>query len=356
MIQTILVIMHLHQRKRVKRMTKANIHSILPMLIIVSLIIIFSSIAIWLVHFEPNVRQQSHSTSPNSELENLVTIPESDQYEPVMAVKEQSDAKPHNPPELVWLNRPFWQLDGLLTDKLPALQLAYQNGDKAAGFVIAAYLSRCNKAPSSKADLEEKVEFAIETGEADLAERLTQRYNFCQGVPEEMREQHLTRFITLSKDGFTPALEVIGSIPSKQYMEYMKLEELPRDEYISARDAFEKSKYQYLTQAANQGSILALLKLSDMNAHSPKHIEESRNKGHTSLSLALANASVAKHFTTNDLVYGRAEFIQSRLYQKASAKEIFLAESLSANMVSKIQKIGHAYPAREKDRWVFTFY
>ena len=337
-------------------MAKTNTHSMLPVVTIVCLLTLFSSIAIWLVHFEPDRKQTSDSESRSATIVKQITNAKRNEHKPMLEAFEKADIEPPISSEMSWLSRPTWQLDGLLTDKLPELQSAYEHGDQAAGFMIAAYLSRCDKAPSSKEDLEAKVEFAIEMGEADLVDRLTQGYKFCLGVPTELREEHLKRFIRLSEDGFTPALEVIGSIPSKQYMEHMQLQALPREEYIIARDTFEKAKYHYLSQAAQQGSMLALLKLSHLNAHSPKHIQESSIRGHTSLSLALANATVAKHFTKNDLVYGRAEFIQNRLYQQATAKELFLAESLSAKMISEIQRAGQAYSAQENERWVFTFY
>jgi hypothetical protein len=335
-------------------MAKAKNQRLLPMLIIVSLIVLCSSIAIWLVNFNPDIQRQSLLVNQSANAEN-VSVPLTsvhDKPDEASLYKEQESILGN----LAWQTRPKWQLDGLLVDQLSTLQKTYQRGDNAAGFVLAAYLSRCSKAPSSEKELEEKVNAAIDTDEQNLAEQMMRRYYFCDGVSEELRSQHLERFIALAKDGFTPALEVMGSLPSKQYMQYMQLQDLPRDAFIAARDAFEKSKYAYLNQAAEQGSMLALLKLSSLNSHPPALIQEKRNDGHTSLSLALAYATVVKHFTQDDVVYGRAEFTQNRLYQQATAAELHLAATLSENMISKIELGGQAYSARESERWVFTFY
>lgn len=55
---------------------------------------------------------------------------------------------------LVFLKRPSYRLTGKLTDHLATLQEQYSNGDKAAGYTLAANLLRCDRAAVTKEQVE----------------------------------------------------------------------------------------------------------------------------------------------------------------------------------------------------------
>lgn len=136
------------------------------------------------------------------------------------------------------------------------------------------------------------------------------------------------------------------------YMQFSQQDELPRDEYIRIRDEFEATKYRYLHQAASQGSLLALHKLSGLNTHRLDMIAPD----HTSVSLSLASAAALLHFTKNNMSHSRGVFQQNRLNDMATPEELFNAQQRASVLINKIEEIGEIYPAMENEKWVYTFY
>ncbi len=266
---------------------------------------------------------------------------------------ESADKSKPQPTHMDWISRPNWQLSGLYREHIDELKLRFAQGDQRAGFILAANALRCNRAASSQEQLEQKIQRATEYVDAQATiDREMNRFEFCQGIELSERQAHLDYFSTLAASGYVPALEVIGSIPDKLYMQYSHQADLPRDEYIARRDAFQKQKYGYLNQAASQGSLYALQRLSYINSHQPDLLEP----GQSSVSVALANTMTLLHFSQDNTTYNRAQFQQNRLYDMVSAEELETAQQLSKQFVDKIENSGQLYTAMENDKSVFTFY
>jgi len=248
--------------------------------------------------------------------------------------------------QLTWLVRPDHRLSGRLVDHLAQLKARYAQGELEAGFILAVNLSTCDRAPHSKQALDSRVDLWIEEGRGqNFIDNLISRYDFCEGVGPEERAQHLAYFTDLADSTYIPAMEVLGSIFDKAYMQISKQADLPRDEYVKQKRLFQHKKYDYLKQAASQGSMYALQMLAGMNAHKPDWTQTELQQGYSSVSLALAHSMALLHFSEDNLTYSRASFRQDKLLKLATAQEVTLAEQLAAKLIQAIQSAGQAYTA-----------
>lgn len=256
-----------------------------------------------------------------------------------------------------WIERPDWQLSGKYLDHIASLKSRFSKGDNVAGFILAANSYICDRASGSQSELESKIDRASDLVDSQRSiDRMISKFEFCEGVTQHEREQHVAYFSSLADSGFTPALEVLGSIPDNIYMQLTQQHNLPRDDYVNVRDQFKKTKYRYLNQAASQGSMFALFKLSYLNIHRPKLIEAERQSGHSSVSLALANSIALLYFTENNVTHNRATYQQDKLYKIASPEELREAEQLASEIIFGIRESGRVFSAVENDRPVHTFY
>ena len=301
---------------------------------------------------------QSYSHTPVALVvghEPIVNEPDSSEASSEAVVSDQASSKQNEQitPTMAWLSRPSHYLPGKLVDHLDDLQKRFSDGEKAAGFVLAANLLRCDRAAVTKDQMELQVEAAIENNERPgLVDQIINKFEFCQDVPSELRSKHLPYFTQLAESGFTPALEVVSSIPDKMYMQFSGQAHLPRDEYIQKRNEFKATKYRYLNQAAMQGSMLALHKLSYLNSHQLDLVE----KDHTLVSLSLANVAVLLHLTENNISHSRGVFQQNRLNEIATPQELFHGQQRAMQIIKQIEDKGQAYEAMTNEKWAYTFY
>ena len=254
------------------------------------------------------------------------------------------------------LARPDHRLRGKLINHIAELTALFAQGNDAAGFKLAMNLSTCTRAAISQEELDADVEQWLgDDKEQYFIDTRVARFNFCEGVSQLEREQHLVYLNQLAESGFTPALEILGEMSDRKYMQSSQPSNLPRDQYIKIRSQFQQTKYRYLNQAAAQGSMLALQRLSWVNAHHPKLVKEQHSEQHSAVSLALANTIALLYFSENNLTYDRATLQQNKLYQIATSEEIYLAEELAPNIIELIRHSGQAYTAiKENYRSVST--
>jgi len=168
--------------------------------------------------------------------------------------------------QVIITHRPDWKFDGNLIAQLEKLKIAAANGDIEANYVLAMNLRYCYYSPADDIALEKKLEQAYEFSDNELAvANITKRYKYCSGIEQRQRNQFYSYSEAAASNGYVAAQEVIGSITPELFMESQGYENLERDEFIIMRDNFIEQKIGFLEQAAQNGSIRALIRLSHMN-------------------------------------------------------------------------------------------
>lgn len=244
-----------------------------------------------------------------------------------------------------WVTRPNHRLTGKLIDHIATLEDSFAKGNHHAGYILAVKLKTCRLAPLTRNQLEVDVDSLIKDNmPQDMIERRISNFEFCEGIKASDREKHFDYFTLLAESGFTTALEVIGIMPDKMYMEFSKNSHLQRDKYIEVKTKFQMTKYQYLSKAASQGSMKALLAIANRNTHKVNSASLTR---YSPVSLALANAIALKYFTEDNRTYSDANKKYNRLFKTATAEEIYIGEELSLEIIASIKDFGQAYEIRD---------
>lgn len=291
---------------------------------------------------QPVIRDKE-PTRPDERLPEIFA----DQASPRKPALQNSIAQTNERKMLTWRTRPDHRLNGQFIEHIQILQDDFAKGNNHAGFILATNLLTCSRAASTKEELDSEVDYWIRDGQRQsMIDSHVSRFHFCEGISSDDRRQPISIFTRLAESNFTPALEVLGTMPDKTYMELTDKTQLERNDYISEKVEFQKAKYKYITRAAEQGSMKALLRLTSLAQHKPSIIEFNDATGYSSVSLALANAIVLKYFTEDNATYSRADFQYNKQFELATPQEVDLADELADEIILKVKSFGEAYPEK----------
>ncbi|UUO22486.1 sel1 repeat family protein [Colwellia sp. M166] len=247
-----------------------------------------------------------------------------------------SRERPIQNDQMVVMHRPDWKLDGNFKDHLEELIIIAANGDSKANYIIAMNLRHCYYAPADDIALDKKLEQAYEYSDADIAvDRITERYKYCFGIKLQQRNQFFKYLEIASNRGYVVAQEIMGSITPELFMKSQGYEELERSDFIRKRDNFIDQKVRYIEQAAQNGSIKALAKLSNMN--------RSQIIGGNGYVKSYAFNQLILEFTQNNEMYNRYSWFQQKLYPQLTPEEIENALAMSEEWLKKIKINGTLY-------------
>ena len=166
---------------------------------------------------------------------------------------------------LIYLSRPSWRLKGSLSDHFDRLKSQYEEGDVNAAYILSKNLRYCWYIPSNQQSYEKALDLANENGESDrFMNRLTEKYKFCDGINKEQRSLFYKYIEAAASKGYVPAQEAFANTTPILFMKSQGHELLDRDAYVEKRDEFVQQKLSFLEDAALNGSIRVLVKLSGM--------------------------------------------------------------------------------------------
>ncbi len=238
--------------------------------------------------------------------------------------------------QLTIIHRPVWKLEGNLIDQLETLKLAADNGDNEANYIIAMNLRYCYSSPADDIALEHKLEQANEFSDSELAMgRITEKYEYCSGIGKRQRNQFYRYSETAAINGSVAAQESIGSITANLFMESQGYKDLERDEFIFVRDNFIEQKIRFLEEAAQNGSIKALIRLSSLN--------HSQNYGPNGYVKSFAFNQLILELTKSNEIYNRFSWLQQRMHTKLTSDEIDNAYEMSEKWLKIIRTNGTLY-------------
>ena len=302
-------------------------------------IIFIASIAIILFNW---INSNSVSNSSNVELspQNTLliksTIKEIDDIPTKIPNITAFTGKPIQNAQMVVMHKPSWKLDGNFKDHLDKLIIIAASGDNEANYIIAMNFRHCYYAPVDEAALEKKLEQAYEYSDTDIAvDKINERYKYCFGIKQKQRNQFYKYLEAASNNGYVLAQEVFGSITPEFFMKSQGYEELERRDFIRKRDSFIEQKVSFLEQAAKNGSIKALAKLSNMNRS-----QIIAGNGYVK---SYAFNQLILEFTQNNEIYNRYSWFQQKLYSQLNPEEIENALTMSEEWSTKIKLNGTLY-------------
>ena len=242
-----------------------------------------------------------------------------------------------NPQPLQTKTRPTWKLTGDIKAKLKALEQAAQTGDTIASYQLAMNYKYCFYAAINEQQLEEKLQNAYEFADNDKTiDNINHKYQYCKSVTKEQRQQYYQHLIDAAQNGEVAAKEAIGNITEHQYMKQINKEDLDRQAHIAKRDKFIRQQLGLLESAANQGSIKALMKLSNL--------QYSQNYGPNGRLKAFAYNQVILELTKDNQLHNRYSWYQQKMYDQLTPEELAQAEHISSLMLKNIQQNGTFYP------------
>jgi hypothetical protein len=238
--------------------------------------------------------------------------------------------------QMVVMHRPDWKLNRNFKEHIEELIIIAANGDSKANYIIAMNLRHCYYAPADDITFDKKLEQAYEYSDADIAvDRITERYEYCFGIKQKQRNQFFKYLEIASNRGYVVAQEIMGSITPALFMKSQGYEELERSDFIRKRDDFIEQKVRYMEQAAKNGSIKALSRLSNMN--------RSQIIGENGYVKSYAFNQLILEFTQNNEIYNRYSWFQEKLYPQLTPEEIKNALAMSEEWLTKIKINGTLY-------------
>lgn len=232
--------------------------------------------------------------------------------------------------------RPDWTLDTNLLAHLSRLALAAQRGDNEAAYVLGMNLRHCYFVPQNDADLAKRLQQAYQFNDnGEAAAQITERYDFCLGVDKQQRSQFYAYLEMAASKGFVPAQEAIGMITPEQYMNAAGYANLERNDYVAKRSRFIQQQVDFLSSAAQHGSLKALIKLSQLH-YAQTVGEDGRLK-------AYAFNQMIMELTEDTELYNRYNWFQQRAQSVFTPEEIEQALAMSEQWLSTIQANGTLY-------------
>ena len=241
--------------------------------------------------------------------------------------------------QMVVMHRPVWKFDGNLIVQLEKLKSAAVNGDKEASYILAMNLRYCYPSPEDDIALEKKLEQVSEFSDSERAVAIIlERYEYCSGIVQKQRNQFYKYSESAANNGYVPAQEDIGKTTPEFFMESQGHEDLEREEFIIIRDNFIKQQVIFLEQAAQNGSIKALTRLSRMN--------RSQKLGGNGYAKSFAFNQLILELTQDNKTYDMYSRYQQKLHSQLTSEEIDDAFAMSDEWLEIIRGNGTLYLIR----------
>lgn len=238
--------------------------------------------------------------------------------------------------QLMEMKRPNWKLEEPFITHVEGLEIEAAKGDNIARYVLALNLRYCYYSPLDAESLEVKLEEVQGYSDGDTsADRIKEQYEYCAGVEQDQRSQFYTYLESAALDGFVAAQEEVGSITSKFFMQSQGYEKLERDAYIHKRDSFIQQQYELLEQAAKNGSVKALISLSN--------IHHSQAMGGNSQIKSFAINQLILELTKSNQLYNRYSWFKEKQYKQLSPEQVETAINMSEEWLEIINSNGTLY-------------
>ncbi|GAB2922995.1 hypothetical protein [Rheinheimera gaetbuli] len=241
-----------------------------------------------------------------------------------------------NDGKLVIMTRPDWALDSNLLSHFSRLNHSAQQGDSEAAYVLGMNLRNCYVVPEDAAALAERLQQAYQFNDnGEAAAHISERYDFCLGVDKQQRNQFYAYLAMAASKGYVPAQEAIAMITPEQYMLATGYASLERNGYVAKRSGFIQQQVDFLSSAAQHGSLKALIKLSQLH-----HAQTVGKDGRLQ---AYAFNQMIMELTDDTELYNRYNWFQQRGQSVFTPEEIEQAMAMSEQWLSIIQANGTLY-------------
>jgi hypothetical protein len=228
---------------------------------------------------------------------------------------------------------------GKLIEQIKDLKTRFENGDKEAGYILAMNLRYCWRAPVDQKGFDARMQSAEDNHEVGaFIRRLEDSYEKCQGVDTTQKQQFYQIMQATAEQGYVPAQESYSQFNAEFYMASQDKKSLPRDEYIAEQKKFIAEKLNFLSRAAEQGSLKAMAKLANMY--------NSQNYGEKGWIKAYAYNQAILRFTDDNVLYRRYQWYIEKLTKNMTADEIAQAQALSLQLTTTIDANGTLYHIR----------
>lgn len=245
-------------------------------------------------------------------------------------------AAPEPVEQMLVIERTDWKLDQPLRTQLTELKNKADQGDLQAAYVLAMNLRFCGMAPLDETDLEARLQQAYQYKDDGVAiANIKQRYEFCEGINQQQRDEFYAYLETAAKAGYVYAQEEIAAVTPELFMQLADATELERGAYIQKRQDFIQLQLSLLESASQHGSIKALITLSNMH-HSQNYGEHGRAKSYAFNLLILELAD------DNELQSRYSWFVQRR-QSELTPEQIEQAQALSQQWLAIIKANGSLY-------------
>ena len=290
---------------------------------VVLTILVWSTIIQHPLQLDTPTDQQSAPASARSDAEQMTYINDIASDTEVMLA--------HNGLRLI--QRPEWRQDDRLIHTFDDLAKQARNGDMVASFVLGMNLRHCYFVPDDNAALAEKLLQASEFKDNGLAlADIQQRYDYCEGVARSDRNRFYYYLERSAAKGNVPAQEAIAELTPQLYMTVNNLSELGRDDYVEKRQSFVSQQVDFLTSAAQHGSLKALIKLSQLH-YAQTVGEDGRLQAYAFNEIILA---LADDTQLQNRYYG----FQRRAENDFTAEELEQARKIAENWLEIIKTNG----------------
>lgn len=277
---------------------------------------------------QPQTQQSSDIQEPNPApliVENKVA-----------ADLNSSPAAPDQAEQLVVIERTDWKLDQPLQAQLTRLKNRADQGDLQAAYSLAMNLRFCAMTPLDETDLEARLQQAYQYKDDGVAiANIKERYEFCEGINQQQRDEFYFYLETAAKAGYVPAQEEMATVTPELFMQLAGATELERGAYIQKRNDFIQLQLSLLESASQHGSIKALIQLSNMH-HSQNYGDHGRAKSYALNQLILELAD------DNELQSRYSWFVQRR-QSELTPEQIEQAHTLSQQWLAMIKANGTLY-------------
>lgn len=234
------------------------------------------------------------------------------------------------------ITQPNWHISGRLSEQMSVLQSQFEAGDLTAGYILAMNLRYCWNSPFNQHEFDTRKQTQQETHASDaMLQHLEDKYEKCQGIELKQQKQFYHYMRLAAEQGFIPAKESFAQLYAEFYMTSQGHVSLPRAEYIAMREQFINTKINFLTQAAEHGSIKAMTTLAKLYY--------SQNYGPHGWVKAFAYNQAILAFTEDNALYQRNQWYTEKLIKSLSAQELADAQAISENIIQAIKQNGTLY-------------
>ena len=238
--------------------------------------------------------------------------------------------------EMVVMQRPKWKLSGNLLSEFEKLKNAAESGDNEARYILSRNLNYCFNSPLDNTALDINLTKALDYSDSALKiTRITDKYEYCIGIEQQQRNEFYKHSQAAANHGYVAAQEFIGTITPEFFMASQGYQNLEREDFITTRDNFLEQQVEFLQQAAQNGSIKALTRLS--------HIGNSQKFGKNNNVKTMAFNQLILELTQNNEIYNRYAWFQEKLHQQLTPEEINNAFAMSEEWLAVIKANGTLY-------------